>query len=358
MDDRWSDPSRTPLSNGPLRATTAPTASNIKFGENGKLFEFLLPFPMHVVDSVSWTPLEVGWQGLVIQLLKPVFIMEPYQPKGRYGNEAPDAFCSILRAFLPEQRNSRDTSAADIWPLMHLLLMWVRVKCRHFWLLSGSAGFGALFRGSSFFQSLEGVRQENFGTYGRNLIVRPLTKEVWDTLANELAAGLQPPVSESMLCDAFASAVAGDYGKTVLELGVAAEVELTQLLSDVSQLAPQSPGRQAHLQEGDWDQLRFSKKLNKWTVETGLVRPEEFTRPYLPAKWKETVEYVYKLRNSVAHSGVLPADARGTIGDYIFGTSAIFSYCRAQRRSVGLQSYSYPGEHADPSVQLQAFVGG
>src|SRR5437764_426025 len=141
QDTRWDDPGKTPVSNGPLRAVTAPVEFKFRFIDDGQYIEFLLRYPMHIVDPNHWKALECIIEGR------------------------------------------------------------------------------------------------------KALIERPLTEEVWLALSQELNAGEEPPVSEALFCDALLSATAGDEIKAVLELGVAAEVELSDLLDTVSQLVPDNPDK-------------------------------------------------------------------------------------------------------------------
>ena len=191
---------------------------------------------------------------------------------------SPDAFCSIVRAGCKHQPNAAAyPKPGEVWSLVEVLLSWIRVKARHYWLLHGHTGFGALYRGSVMSQEGRQIAQRNFVSYGRILIVRPLDEPLWLSIRNELTSGAEVPVSDSVFCDALFSAVAGDEMKALLELGVAAEIEITQLLVNVSQTPPHTPKKREFITDrGDWD--GFGKKLQDWPQELGLQEAVRLTR--------------------------------------------------------------------------------
>src|SRR5882724_7710463 len=96
-DTRWNNPDRVPLSNGPLRATTPPAAPRVRLDEDGQLLEYLLPFPMHIIDTRPWSPMHCIIGSSPVQIHKPIPVAKFYEPQERIGNGSPDAFCSIIR---------------------------------------------------------------------------------------------------------------------------------------------------------------------------------------------------------------------------------------------------------------------
>src|SRR5579863_4397936 len=357
QDTRWDDPNFIPISNGPLRTTTSPNVFKARLVEDGQYFEFLLPYPTHIVDEQGWKPLECTIHGNKAFIEKPIRIFTPYEPEGRIGNESPEAFCSILRVKFPETANQlTPLPPLRIWPVLESLVNWIRVKARHYWLLHGHVGFGAAFRGSRLVQQTPQLTQQNFASYGPNLIVRPLTEELWTTLAAEMNSSATPPISEAMFCDALLSVTAGDQTKSVLELGVAAEIEISHLLGMVAQRPPNTSDKLEYAQKGD--RRPFLEKLNQWPQRLGLEPPSHFSRPKLYVDWVQVMDELYDMRGSVAHSGKLRlGKAAHHIWNYAIATNTLFAYCRAQRQNVGLISYSYPVGR-DPYDQLLAFRDG
>jgi hypothetical protein len=351
QDPRWNNPQQPPLSNGPLRAVTSPSELKFKLVNDGHYIEYLLPYPMHVVDSAQWKPLECFIEKKRVDIEKPVPIASPYEPQGRLGNESPDAFSSIVRVKCPSGIEPFPT-VDEAWKLVESLLSWTRVKARHYWLLHGQAGFGAAYRGSLFVQATPQLSQENFAVYGPNLIVQPLTEGVWSTLASDLNSLSEPPVSESLFCDALLSVTAGDEIKAVLEMGVAMEIELSHLLDAIAQVQPGTPDKTEYAKRGNWE--KFYDKLEDWPQRLGLEAASAFSTKGLPPDWINVAKELYNLRGSVAHSGKLRSgvSARHVI-DYAFAANALFAYCRAQKIKTGLITYSYPpGQELHESIVM------
>jgi hypothetical protein len=176
------------------------------------------------------------------------------------GNEPPDTFCSILRVGCTHNPSLPYPSAGDLWPLVERLCEWIRIKCRHYWLLHGQAGFSATLHASVLTQQANTISQKNVVCYGQTLIVLSLDLNLWQSIEAELLANIAPPVSEALFCDALISAFGGDEIKAVLELGVAAEVEITDLLSNAVNTAPITAAKKKFIKQ----QPRFAPKLLEW----------------------------------------------------------------------------------------------
>jgi hypothetical protein len=188
------------------------------------------------------------------------------------------------------------------------------------------------------------------------LIVRPLTKNIWLTLAADIAAGIEPPVAEALFCDALLSVAAGDDIKAILEIGVAAEVELSRLLGDASLLSPITQGKTDYTKKGDRNS--FYSKLDDWPQKVGLESAASFSISGLFTGWVDVVKELYDLRGSVAHSGKLrPGISARSAAEYVLVGNALFAYCRAQRIKAGLTHYSYPASQL-PYNQVSVFRDG
>lgn len=337
-DARWGDPDFLPLSNGPIRVVTAPIVPRSMIDQDGRVIEYLLSWPMHIIDNSIWKRIEFIVNGIPISIQRPIPATAQYEPEGRLGNESPEAFCTIIRVRTPL---GAELSTDDGWRVVESLLLWIRVKCRHYWLLHGMTGFGAVYRCSILTRNGKRLFQKNVSTYGPNVIVRPLTEALWLSIQDELEADTEIPLADSIYCDALLSIVAGDQMKALLEAGVAAEVAITQLLLEVSDCPPDSPAKKNFRKTGDFD--RFKKKLTEWPQLLGLEAADSFKFQGMPADWVTTVQNLYKLRNGVAHGGKIKTAApANTLTAAIFAVSTLLQYCREQRSRVGLPSYSMP----------------
>jgi hypothetical protein len=57
---RGDDPNRPAMWNGPPHITTPPQRPIRPMADEGQMFEFLLPFPIHIFDSAEWPPLRIA----------------------------------------------------------------------------------------------------------------------------------------------------------------------------------------------------------------------------------------------------------------------------------------------------------
>lgn len=334
----WNDPAYEPLSNGPIRTVTGPATPKSVLNSDRTEMEYLLAFPFHALDHNPWPPLTIIHNGIPVTIYRPIGASTTQITPIQTGNEAADAYCTVIRLSVPVGHN---LCTNEGWTIIKRLLEWIRVKCRHYWLLHGIAGFGATYRGSLFTREGQHITQQNIAVYGPNVIVNPLTRDIWLTLKQELEGNVPVPLADSLYCDALLSIVAGDTTKALLEAGVAMEVALTKLLVDFSNAPPSSPPKANFIRSGG-DRNSFTKKLREWTLKLGLDHVEKFTFDGAPQNWQETATKVYKLRNGVAHSGT---NAGGDFMDIVKGMYAaatLLEYCRAQRLRLGLEAFSMP----------------
>jgi hypothetical protein len=358
VDDRWGDPKKIPATNGPVSITTPPEKPNFKLKEDGQLVEFMLPYPMHVVDSAEWPSLSCSSARRQLIIYKPMPVQEPYLLKSTIGNEPPDTFCSVIRVGCSLVAPTETyPGAAELWPTVERLCEWIRIKCRHYWLLHGQAGFAATLHASILTQRGKAISQKNVVGYGRNFIVRPLDREIWESIETDLQSNLDPPVSEALYCDALISAFYGDEVKAILEMGVAVEVEITDLLTTLANATPSSPSKKKFLQQKS-HLLKFYAKLCEWPQKLGLDGAETFAHPGFPPGWVDSIRELYRLRGSAAHSGKIKSGAMNQhLSSYVYAANALFAYARAQRLNAGLPTYSYPSGRT-PYDQMLLFRDG
>jgi hypothetical protein len=341
MDTRWVDPNHIPLSNGPMRTITGPARVQFNLGGDAQVAEFLLPFPMHIVDPQPWRMVQGALQGRPIFFEKPLVCMKGVEVDGRLGNETPDAYCTIVRIRCEFDAAKAYPPPRQLWDLLSLLLRWIRIKARHYWVLHGQTGFASAFRGSVLLQHGNQIEMNNFAEYGQSVIVRPLSQGIWNSIDSELASGTEHPASEELFCDALSSATAGEDIKAILQLGVAAEVAITRLLTDVASSSPTTREKRKFLSHGERD--FFYVKLDEWPGKLGLKPAKSFTPKGVMKDWIDVVKELYRFRGAVAHSGrVQQGAAIKHIASYVFATSALLWYCRDQTEQLGVPVYSYP----------------
>ncbi|HET9342873.1 MAG TPA: hypothetical protein VFO25_08170 [Candidatus Eremiobacteraceae bacterium] len=338
----YADKGKVPIWNGPVRVVTPPAAVPQMSPADRRIFEFLVPYPILMVDRAEWPPLHVDVDGTPVEIYKPVGAVGAFEPIGRLGNESPEAYCTIIRATMPV---TASLSPEPLWKLLEVILAWIRVRSRQYWLLHGSTGFGATFRGSK----IEHGRMDNFVGCGPTIVVRPFSREMWADIGKDITTRATPPLSESILCDALLSVVAGDEIKALLELGVACEIELTNLLAAAAKSTPSTPDKAAFIaDDGDWD--RFKVKLRNWPQRLGMDDVATYSPAEVPTDWVTLVLELYKLRNGVAHGG--RKNVAGTsVQTYVFAANALFRYSAAQKGRLSLSHYGV-GPEADPADQV------
>ena len=344
----WSNPSNEPLSNGPIRVVTGPVQAKFALDSDRWEMEYLFPFPFHAVDPSPWQPLDFEWNGTPVTLYRPVPTFGHQVATGQSGNEAFDAYCTMIRVACP---NSAALNPNEGWRIALRLLEWIRIKCRHYWLLHGINGFGAAYRGTLFTRQGHQITQQNLAMYGPNVIVNPLTREIWETLAKEMEEGSETPIEDALYCDALLSIVAGNLTKALLEAGVAAEVALTRLLVDVATSSPSTPGKKSFLRD-QGDRNSFAKKLTQWTRTLNLDPIDVFTAPNAPPDWLIKVRALYQLRNGVAHGGGSGSTDYLEVVRHMFAANALLEYVRVQRLKLGLKTYTMPAA-TTPAEQIR-----
>jgi len=344
----WSNPSNEPLSNGPIRVVTGPVQAKFALDSDRWEMEYLFPFPFHAVDPSPWQPLDFEWNGTPVTLYRPVPTFGHQVATGQSGNEAFDAYCTMIRVACP---NSAALNPNEGWRIALRLLEWIRIKCRHYWLLHGINGFGAAYRGTLFTRQGHQITQQNLAMYGPNVIVNPLTREIWETLAKEMEEGSETPIEDALYCDALLSIVAGNLTKALLEAGVAAEVALTRLLVDVATSSPSTPGKKSFLRD-QGDRNSFAKKLTQWTRTLNLDPIDVFTAPNAPPDWLTKVKDLYQLRNGVAHGSSRGSADYLEVVRHMFAANALLEYVRVQRLKLGLKTYTMPAA-TTPAEQIR-----
>ena len=300
--------------------------------------EYLLPFPFHAIDLNPWPAISFLSNGVPVTIYQPIGTIAKHSTTIQMGNEEADAYCTVIRVSRP---NSYELASDEGWLIVKRLLEWIRVKCRHFWLLHGINGFGAAYRGTMFSREGNAITQQNLAMYGPNVIVNPITAGIWATLVTEMGQNTEVPIEDSLYCDALLSIVAGDSVKAMLEAGVAIEVALTKLLVDVSTSSPLTSSKKSFIKK-EGDRHPFGKKLTEWTRVLGLESIETFGDHGNMPNWHLVVRDLYKLRNGVAHAGANPGIDWTDVVKKMFAAGALLEYCRVQRIRLGLDTFSMP----------------
>lgn len=357
---RGDDPSRPPMWNGLPRMTTPPDTPTKPMPEDGQLFEFLFPYPIHIFDSTDWPPLRIAHDGTEIYLLKPISTPVTATEQLAVGNESPDLYCSNVRAVVLKTFQGFPATHDRVFEIVREALQWMRVLSRQFWIGTGAAGVAAASRGSAFNVDGAFVTQMNYALYGSTVLVHALPRRFWEPLGQCVASGVPVPVSESIYCDALASFASGDSVRCLVESGVAVEIELTKLLDELAAANPDPDGAAKYRREKR--ELTFKARLLTATAWLHATNPKQFVIPNMPADWAEQLLSLYKFRSTAAHEGRAVIDsetgprllAAGDLQHFIFSTEVLYRWSSAQRLKFRL---SAPAASVDRSSQIIAILG-
>lgn len=354
VDLRWDDSNKMPLSNGPITFRTPPSLPRLCLPSNGTRVSFQLSYPIHIIDDAPWRPIQVSISGRPITINKPVVVTSGVLTE--LDTESPDMYWTNLTVDCGDFGALTPTNG---WEVVHSLLGWLRIKCRHYWLLHGSTGFGSRYRTTIYERADLHISQQNSVGYGSNVIVRPLTREIWESSELELSSNAVKPLSDSLYCDALLSLAAGDIAKAVVEAAVATEVAITQLLIDVAHQLPSTQPKAEFLErERQGKYARFGEKMKDWPQKMGLPATSTYRPSGFPPSWLTDAEFLYRERNLVAHSGMVSNLTGGpTLSQMVFAANATLQYCREQRLELGLTVFDMP-EGQTPFGQTLCFTDG
>ena len=361
---RGDDPQRKPLWNGMPRMTTPPQAPTRPMEDEGQLFEFLFPYPINIFDDAAWPDLLIRRADLHVHLLKPLSQqVSPKEPVAA-GNETPDFFSTNFRTVVLRTAPRYPVKHGEVFPIVREALQWIRVLSRQYWIGTGTAGVAAGYRGSAFRVEPPIVGQMNYAGYGQTVQVRSLKLDSWHQVGSCVEAQIPVPPAESIFCDALSSFASGDPVRCLLELGISAEIELTNLLDDVAAVRPTEAAAKRYLKLRRQHRDYFRTKLLVIPKDFALDDPMTYSIPKMPPNWAELLQQLYDFRNKAAHEGwCLVEDKasrttrplkKGELQSFIFAVEALFNWARQQRQTLGLATVASPRR----DDQIMSVIGG
>jgi len=297
---RREDPRRDPLWNGMPHITTPPHSPlKPRLNEDCQLFDFLLPYPIQVFDDGIWPALLVNRNDIEVSLLKPAF--RPVDLAGglTVGNERPDLFASVFPAVIPGSSRSYAAKPAKVFSVVADAIRWIRILTRQYWIGTGSTGVSAQYRGSAFRVERREVYQSNFAHYGQAVLASSLDLSVWHTLIQPVEYSIQPPVDQTLFCDALLSLAMQETATATIQLGMAVEIAITNLLDDLAAEQPKSEATRNYRSS----YASFRSKLAEHSVAFGLSDPGKYHMEWAPPDWVGHLGVLYEGRGKAAHSG-------------------------------------------------------
>jgi len=334
--------------------------------DEGQLFEFLLPYPINIFDDAEWPALSIQRNDINVHLLKPISLqVSPKEPVSA-GNEAPDLFSTNFRAVVLRTAPRYPIKHVEVFPIIREALQWIRVLSRQYWIGTGTAGMAAAYRGSAYRVEPPTVAQMNYAGYGQTVQVRPLKLDSWHQVRSCVEAQFPVPPAESIFCDALSSFVSGDPVRSVIELGISAEIELTNLLDDVAALRPNAAATIRYLDLKRKHRDHFRTKLLRVSTAFGLDDPTNYSAPNTQSNWAELLQKLYGFRNKAAHEGRCLIEDKtlhttrplntGELQSFVFAVEAMFNWARQQRRTLGYATVATP-RRDDQIVSIIGAIG-
>jgi hypothetical protein len=347
--------------------TTPPSSAPAQaLAEPGQMIEFLLPFPTYVVDTEPWPSIKMRVKNLDVEVEKPICHPLEFPIPFAFSNQAADLHCTVVRTFVKDSAGVAIDSLSDVFSGVLSCLQRIRVLGRQYWLLEGSAGVRADYRGSIFSRDQSSVSQMNFVAYSGTVVVKPLTRQIWESIGNDIAKSNPLPLSESIFCDALVSYVTQDPAKCLVELGLAAEIEITQLLDGMSLKQPACATARNYERRKARRADFFGWKLEKGALAFGLRSPATFHEPGMPENWCQGVLRLYKSRSKVAHAGACIVEdeetraerplRQGDLEQFICCMEAFFYWSQVQRTGQGLShpTYTWENYNSKPLLAIRA----
>ncbi len=333
---RGDDPQRRPLWNGMPRISTPLERPKRPEQPEGQLFDFLLPYPINVFDDSIWPALHVKRPNLEILLLKPLAQQVSPREDVSNGNETPDLFVTTFPALVERNAKCYPLHHKEAFSVIAHAARWIRVLTRQYWVGSGTAGIAAQYRGSTFRVEGRDTYQRNYAHYGQTTLVKPLKREIWEALVYPVEEQAAVPVSHSLFCDALTSFAVGDTVSALVQLGVACEIGMTNLLDDLAEASPNIPEAKEYTKARHDRRDTFGSKLSKHSVALGLTDPRTFHPPEKPSNWADLLLVLYGFRNKAAHEGraLIKDKASGSFRElqagelqsFIFAAEALFRW--------------------------------
>jgi hypothetical protein len=314
--------------------------------DEGQLFEFLLPYPINIFDDAEWPALSIQRGDVQVHLLKPISLQVSPKEAVSAGNEAPDLFSTNFRVLVLRTAPRYPVKHVHVFPIVRETLQWIRVLSRQYWIGTGTAGIAAAYRGSAFRVEPPAVAQMNYAGYEQTVQVRSLKLDSWHQVRSCVEAQIPVPPAESIFCDALSSFVSGDPVRSVIELGISAEIELTNLLDDIAALKPSDAASTDYINLRRVRKDFFSTKLLKVAKAFGLDDPKSYSVLNMQPNWAELLQTLYGFRNKAAHEGRCLVEDKtshttrplntGELQLFVFAVEALFNWARQQRRTLGL----------------------
>lgn len=289
-------------------------------------YEFVIPSQIHIADSSDWPILSVMRDDLSMVLHKPVTGTNLVRVEGTMGNEGVDVGFSICRVGVTVPEGAANPEWYIPLKPVKECLQWIRVIGSQFWLGTLPNMSRVVARGSI----IEGAgKYTNFGGYKTPFPVMPLTKEQWQLVGVQLAAGREPSVPELLVGNAMVSFVQEDYFQAVIQFGVICELELNAFIEDLLTLHTQA------VKELYDERKPFEKKLKEIPAILGADKYQDHN----PTRANQLC-VLYGLRGRAIHRAKCDINGKEVgfeeMASFYFATMDFLHWTKTQRARLGI----------------------
>jgi hypothetical protein len=193
-------------------------------------YEFVLPTAVFLIDPDPWAPLAVTRNGVRMRVQKPIPGQNLIQVPETIGNSGVDLNYTVMRVEAEIEDSDPDSDWRVAFAVVTECMNWIRVFGRQYLVGIIRTGTNSVARGSLI---IGPGNYTNFGAFQSPIVVKPLSKELWSQIGDELTNCNIPTIPDLMLCDAMLCLHERDYLQAAILLGVTAELELNAFIDDL-----------------------------------------------------------------------------------------------------------------------------
>ncbi len=304
-----------------------------------RTYEFVVPSGVYVIDIDPWDPLAVTRNGVRMRVQKPIANQNLIQVPETIGNQGVDLRYTVMRVEMEVEDGDPDPDWRVPFAVVTECMNWIRVFGRQYLVGIIRTGTNSVARGSL----ISGPgNYTNFGAFQSPIVVKPLAKELWSQIGDELTNCNVPTIPDLMLCDAMLCLHERDYLQAAILLGVTAELELNAFIDDL--VSRQSEPLQKLYDERKY---QFGWKLNNLPEILGAESYKLHNERHAGQLCK-----LYDLRGQAVHRSKCEVEVQDTVtgkvqnveigfnhvAGFIYAVQDFLHWTKLQRSRLGLKT--------------------
>jgi hypothetical protein len=194
------------------------------------IYEFVLPSGVFLADPDPWDSLAVTRNGVRMRIQKPIPNQDLIQVPETIGNAGIELRYTVMRVEAEVEESNPDPDWRIPFAVVTECMNWIRVFGRQYFVGIIRTGANSVARGSLISES---GNYTGFGAFQSPILLKPLSKESWGQIGEDLTNCNVPTIPDLMLCDAMLALHERDYLQAAILLGVTAELELNAFIDDL-----------------------------------------------------------------------------------------------------------------------------